>query len=75
MGIDGTDKYGFSARPSGYRDENGKYIIVELISSWWNSVEKGANVSVWTIRLISEDIINYETKKNYGYSVRCIMDK
>jgi uncharacterized protein (TIGR02145 family) len=76
-GGNGTDDFGFSALPGGYRHEEGSFWLVGAYGRWWSStVHETDATSAW-YRLMS---YNYGSvhrsgiNKRYGFSVRCIKD-
>ena len=69
----GTDKYGFSALPGGYRYSN--FYRVGYDGGWWTATEFGGNFAYY--RRMDHYLDNvYEgyDYKDYGYSVRCVKD-
>ncbi|MDR2592810.1 MAG: InlB B-repeat-containing protein [Chitinispirillales bacterium] len=71
----GTDDYGFSALPGGYRDPNGSFNHVGLWGNWWTNTDSDANTA--HIRLIYRDdggVRDGDRNKGFGYSVRCLQD-
>ncbi len=72
---DATNVSGFTALPGGYRSNGGQYYGIEWQGRWWTSSMIDNNF-VWT-RHMQTDIGNvnrYDMNKNYGFSVRCIME-
>jgi len=74
-GINGTDDYGFSALPGGYRANNGGFGNAGSGGNWWTDTENGAQYG-YALRMSSYDDSVDETYnyKEYGFSVRCIQD-
>jgi uncharacterized protein (TIGR02145 family) len=71
----GTDNYGFSALPGGYRLADGSFYAVSVGGYWWTSTQD----SRWGPYLIEmHSGYNYlygqSDKKEMGYSVRCVAD-
>ncbi|MDR2592234.1 MAG: fibrobacter succinogenes major paralogous domain-containing protein [Chitinispirillales bacterium] len=71
----GTDNYGFAALPGGYRANNGGFDNVGNGGNWWTYTENGSAYA-YALRMSSYDdsvgeSYNY---KDYGFSVRCVMD-
>lgn len=71
----GTDDYGFAAKPAGYRYINGIFLNIGNYGAWW-STTKGTEHSVWnrTIYYDRDSIRKYGLNKKIGLSVRCIKD-
>ena len=76
----GTDAFGFSALPAGYRiyyRSNGGYFSEgNECARFWSSTENSSNLAYYMGLLYDfdnagSDNVNYE---NFGYSVRCIKD-
>ncbi|GBU23386.1 hypothetical protein R80B4_03303 [Fibrobacteres bacterium R8-0-B4] len=73
---DGTDRYGFSALPGGYRGygSGGFYYIGEG-GSWWTSTELDANYACCRDMHCNNDCVNDGNNyKSSGLSVRCIKE-
>lgn len=71
----GTDDYGFTALPGGYRSYNGAFFNIGADGHYWSSTEGGSG-NAW-----SRSMIYYGTNinrdlfsKRGGFSVRCIKD-
>ncbi|GBU21436.1 hypothetical protein R80B4_01327 [Fibrobacteres bacterium R8-0-B4] len=73
----GTDKYGFSALPGGYRDpDDGSFIDVGKWGQWWTATESEAG-GAYSMSMASGSGYVYESagsNNSYGFSVRCIAD-
>jgi uncharacterized protein (TIGR02145 family) len=71
----GTDTYGFSALPGGYRD-NIDFNTAGYLGFWWTDTENGAN-SAYTLYMMANNSLIYAKqslyKSNY-FSVRCVQD-
>ncbi len=71
----GTDDYGFSALPGGFRDYNGVFYWVGYYGDWWSSTEFVATNAC--SRSMSSDygsVTRGSNNKEYGCSVRCLRD-
>jgi uncharacterized protein (TIGR02145 family) len=71
----GTDEYGFSALPGGYRESDGSFSAVGTDGSWWTATEN--NKSSAYLRYMGSDfenVLEMDYEKNNGFSVRCILD-
>ena len=75
-GNGGTDAFGFSALPAGYRNSTGDYANEGYIANFWSSTEDYIN-SANSVYLYYSDVgayLSYTYYKNYGRSVRCVKD-
>jgi len=73
----GTDLYGFSALPGGYRlDHNSNFIFSDIGYSgyWWSASENTYNNVVILWMYINEYAYHAVNPKRYLYSVRCLQD-
>jgi len=75
----GTDDYGFSALPGGYRDFNGKFDAAGYNGYWWTATESsdgGAYDRVMNYFL--DNVYEYNIGTNGGksnaFSARCVQD-
>ena len=67
----GTDDFGFSALPGGYRHfSNGSFEMAGEDGYWWSATGFDRDDAYATA--ISAPIGSFNYDKNYGYSVRCI---
>jgi len=72
---DATNETGFTALPSGYRDDDGTFGNIGYNGYWWSATEYGAS-SAWD-RYVgggSSDVGSYNDGKELGFSVRCVRD-
>jgi uncharacterized protein (TIGR02145 family) len=72
----GTDAYGFSALPGGYRNYyDGSYNHALKTGKWWGASDKGAD-HAYGLRIDGsyDNTSEYYNNKGYGYSVRCVRD-
>ncbi len=73
----GTDEFGFSALPGGYRYSNGLFSYKGMHSLWWSSTE-GNITSAWNRYLSYKNKIvdrDYGDNKIYGFNIRCLRDE
>ncbi len=72
----GKDTYSFSALPAGQRLSDGEFNNVRTASFFWSSTEySGSNVYMMYLHYISREASLFDSgHKDYGYSVRCVMD-
>jgi len=73
----GTDNYGFSALPGGYRLVNitGVFLLDEINGYWWCASEDGVS-RAWSRSIYCGDSVvrRYSEDKVLGFSVRCSRD-
>ena len=71
----GTNLYGFSGLPGGYRELEGTFNMNGYLASWWTSTESIFGAA-WTrnFHFSDSDVNRWGLNKEYGYSVRCIKD-
>jgi len=72
----GTDDYGFSGLPSGYRYQDGDFSGIGGNGYWWSSTEGGTN-DAWGRNLYYNNTKVYQTNfsRESGFSVRCVKDE
>ncbi|MDR0331351.1 MAG: fibrobacter succinogenes major paralogous domain-containing protein [Chitinispirillales bacterium] len=73
LGGNGTDEFGFSAMPGGYRYSDGGFLGVRSLGYWWSATESGASNAYYRGIYYdrgSVDERNYY--RGYGFSVRCV---
>jgi len=72
----GTDDYGFSGLPGGYRYANGAFFnSIDYLAYWWSSTETSSS-EAWHRGLIFSYgyiVVDFSLKR-VGFSVRCIKD-
>ncbi len=71
----GTDNYGFSGLPGGYRKTNGSFYSIGIYGFWWSSTEDSSG-DAWYLGLgyLYGDVGVIHYKKRRGRSVRCLKD-
>ena len=71
----GTDLFGFSALPGGYRNYDGNFFSLGYYGNWWSATEYN-NSSVWyrTLRYSYDGVLRYYYYEENGFSVRCLRD-
>jgi uncharacterized protein (TIGR02145 family) len=75
----GTNTIGFSAVPAGYRDSDGKFKDLGMISRWWSNsvpVEVKPTDQIYTLVISDKSLeVKYVlAAKGAGFSVRCEKD-
>lgn len=82
-GWTGTDNFGFSALPGGFRSGDfgdtgnlgGFFFSLGNQSAWWSSSLIGTNTAwFWYIQNVDPDLVWYYGEPTFGYSVRCLKD-
>ena len=69
----GTDQYGFSALPGGYRISNGDFIYAGNFGYWWTATEySDGNVYYRDMYYGYDDVHEDNYYKSVGFSVRCV---
>lgn len=69
----GTNVFGFSALPGGFRNSTGDYLYLGLRGSWWSASETTSS-NAWRMHLREDygSFFYHSSRKNLGYSVRCV---
>jgi hypothetical protein len=71
----GTDNFGFSAVPVGYRDVNGGFNNSGYVGNWWAGTEDGSGGAYYRIMSYNyEDVYELNNDVNSGFSVRCVQN-
>ncbi|MFP4548912.1 MAG: FISUMP domain-containing protein [Fidelibacterota bacterium] len=73
----GTDDYGFTGLPAGYRETNGNYAHLGYYAYFWSATEcESYNYNAWIRQLnyLSTTFYRSDQTKDRGYSVRCVKD-
>jgi uncharacterized protein (TIGR02145 family) len=71
-GNNGTNESGFTALPGGYRVENGTFVNVGSIGTWWSSTESKSTSAFDHYLSLSNSLGKSSNLKQRGESVRCI---
>jgi len=72
----GTNDYGFSALPGGYRYSVGNFNYAGYDGYWWTATEYNSDRAYYRYMYYIDDYV-YETddNKSGGFSVRCVADR
>jgi len=71
----GTNDYGFSALPGGYKGINSEFSGLNYYGYWWTSVENPSiDTNVRIIKYSIEYVFMGNSVKSVLYSVRCVKD-
>jgi len=77
-GGNGTDMFGFSGLPGGYRlYDYGSFLQIGVYGNWWSTTENIWKASNAWLRLLMDDRdsgARAHYVKTSGFSVRCVMD-
>jgi len=66
---------GFSALPSGYRnDYNGTFYYLGRNGYWWSATESGSTANRRRLYYDGPDVTSLNNNKSRGFSVRCVRD-
>jgi uncharacterized protein (TIGR02145 family) len=73
-GGNGTDEFGFSALPGGYRnDSGGSFDFVGYSGYWWSATEYGnGNAYSRGMDYDGGGVYEYDSDKSNGFSGRCV---
>lgn len=70
----GTDLFGFSGLPGGYRYNNGGFYNVGGNGVWWTSTEYGYGAWFRGLSFLSPGVYRDYAYEDSGFSVRCLRD-
>ncbi|MFA6734930.1 MAG: fibrobacter succinogenes major paralogous domain-containing protein, partial [Sphaerochaetaceae bacterium] len=72
----GTNTFGFSALPGGYRLDGGDFVGVDRGTFFWSSTESSYYYYAYnrTLTYYSEYFNNIDNFKKHAFSVRCVKD-
>ena len=71
----GTDDFGFSALPGGFRFYgNGSFSDAGYVGFWWSSSPSGGNAWTRSVSFHTPDFLRNLNPPRYGFSVRCLRD-
>ncbi|MCF8302008.1 MAG: hypothetical protein K9I94_01935 [Bacteroidales bacterium] len=70
----GSDAFGYTAMPAGYRNANNSFYFLGYGSNWWSSSVGGDSTSAWGRSLFydNEQVYRYDNDKNFAFSMRCL---
>ena len=71
-GNNGTNESGFTGLPGGYRVENGTFVNLGSIGTWWSTTESKTFEAIDFYLALSGSLSRGSTPKQRGESVRCI---
>ncbi|MCK4661303.1 MAG: hypothetical protein KAT68_00445 [Bacteroidales bacterium] len=74
-GGNGTDNYGFSALPSGFRNYGGYFEDVGDYGGWWSATDYSTFYAWGRLTGYNQSTVyRFYNFKTYGFSVRCVKD-
>ena len=73
-GGNGTDNFGFSALPGGYRWSNGYFGLAGSAGYWWSSSPSGSQAYLRYLVSDNADVVHEVSYQPVGYSIRCVRD-
>ena len=68
----GTNETGFAGLPGGYRVENGKFMNLGSIATWWSTTESRSDIAIDHYLIQSGSFPRSNNSKLRGEYVRCI---
>jgi uncharacterized protein (TIGR02145 family) len=68
----GTNESGFTGLPGGYRVENGTFLNIGSIGTWWSSTESKSTSAVDFYLSLNGSLGRSNNPKQRGESIRCI---
>ena len=71
-GNNGINESGFTALPGGYRVENGTFVNLGSIGTWWSSTEGNTLTAIDHYCALSGSVSRSSSPRQRGESVRCI---
>ena len=71
-GDNGTNEAGFTGLPGGYRVENGTFLNLGSIGTWWSSTESKALSAIDYYLALSSSLGRSISPRQRGESVRCL---
>jgi uncharacterized protein (TIGR02145 family) len=71
-GDNGTNETGFTGLPGGYRVENGIFLNLGSIGTWWSTTESKAPRAIDYYLALNSSLGRSSTPKQRGESIRCL---
>lgn len=69
-----TNETGFTALPAGKRNNDGDFLNIGSLGTWWCQHSNSGDVYSYTISYDSTSIAKDSGNKNMGFPVRCVKD-
>ena len=74
-GGNGTNDYGFSAMPGGFRTTNGSFFRAGNNGNWWSATDFGStNAGARDMGWNHANVGRFGMDKPFFYSLRCVAD-
>ncbi|MDD5696281.1 MAG: FISUMP domain-containing protein [Bacteroidales bacterium] len=70
----GTELFGFSGLPGGFRDFHGDFYNIGSYGGWWSSTESSDLAWYRGLYFSFPGVLRYNDDKRNGFSVRCLRD-
>jgi uncharacterized protein (TIGR02145 family) len=71
----GTDEFGFTALPGGFRFSGGGFYGAGDDGDWWMATEYGGGYAYGRYMSYGNDSVDEDGRgRGYAFSVRCVMD-
>ena len=75
IGSPGTDNYGFSALPGGYRSDSGSFFEIRNYAYFWTASQFSSNIAWYRhLNIYGSNVSRLYAGKSVGASVRCLKD-
>jgi uncharacterized protein (TIGR02145 family) len=72
---DATNSSGFTGLPGSYRDDNGTFLNSGFFGVWWSLTEFDITLAFYRLLTYYDgNFLRSPNNKEYGFSVRCIID-
>jgi uncharacterized protein (TIGR02145 family) len=71
-GNNGTNETGFIGLPGGYRVENGTFLNLGSIATWWSTTESKARTAIDYYLVLSSSFSQSSSPRQRGESIRCL---
>ncbi|HOZ53631.1 MAG TPA: FISUMP domain-containing protein, partial [bacterium] len=69
---DGTNTFGFTALPTGFRSSSGSFSYLGQSAPFWYSSEYGNPMYPFFLSITTSSVNNYDYGQNAGLAVRCL---
>jgi uncharacterized protein (TIGR02145 family) len=72
----GTDLYGFSGQPAGFRGDDGHFWLGQRFADWWTST-KNLNAENWDVNFgyNIDGVGRFDYSNYWGFRVRCVKNE
>jgi uncharacterized protein (TIGR02145 family) len=74
-GLDGDDKFGFSALSGGFRDDDGDFKFIGNTGYWWSATEEDSKTAYRRLMNSGDaTVYRFDYSKKHSFSVRLVRD-